>query len=39
MHLYLHQLVTKELIFAFAALGVVALLPVLLRRLRRPRPS
>ena len=33
-HIYLNQLVTKELIFAFAALGVVALIPVLLRRWR-----
>ena len=34
MHLYLHQLVTPQLIGAFAALGVVALIPVLVRRWR-----
>ena len=34
MHLYLHQLVTPQLIVACVALGVVALIPVLLRRWR-----
>jgi uncharacterized membrane protein YdjX (TVP38/TMEM64 family) len=33
-HIYLNQLVTKEMIIAFAALGFVALIPVLLRRWR-----
>ena len=35
-HIYFSQLVTRELVFAFAALGVVALIPVALRRWRAP---
>ncbi len=35
-HVYPGQLVTRELIIAFAALGLVALVPVALRRWRRP---
>lgn len=33
-HIYLHQLVTKELVLAFAALGIVALIPVAINRWR-----
>ncbi|MBX9740561.1 MAG: TVP38/TMEM64 family protein [Beijerinckiaceae bacterium] len=33
------QLVTRELVLALAALGCVALLPVLIKRFRRPRPD
>ena len=33
-NIYFSQLVTRELVFAFAALGVVALIPVALRRWR-----
>jgi uncharacterized membrane protein YdjX (TVP38/TMEM64 family) len=33
-HIYLNQLVTRELIFALAGLGVVALIPVVARRWR-----
>ncbi len=35
-HIHLKQLVTPELIYAFAALGLVALIPVVLRRWRSP---
>ena len=38
-HIYYSQLVTKELIFAFAALGVVALIPLVLRRWRDTRQA
>ena len=36
-HINFHQLVTKDLIYAFAALGVVALIPVIVRRWRARR--
>ena len=38
-HIYLHQLVTKELVLAFAALGVVALIPVVIKRWRARRTA
>ena len=33
-HIYLHQLVTRELLFSLAGLGVLALIPMLARRWR-----
>ena len=38
-HIYLNQLVTKELIIAFAVLGVIALIPVVLRRWQARKSS